>query len=111
METLPLEITCQEAAARLRREPKPLLLDCREPEETELVSVAGSCNIPMSELSERIGELNPHMQNEVLVLCHHGVRSSRTAAWLRGQGFAKVFSIAGGIDQWAVKIEPGMLRY
>lgn len=111
MEPLPLEITCQEALARLSREPKPLLLDCREPEETALVSVEGSHNIPMSELAERIGELHPHLLSEVLVLCHHGVRSGRTAAWLRGQGFAKVFSVAGGIDRWAVEIEPGMLRY
>jgi rhodanese-related sulfurtransferase len=33
------------------------------------------------------------------------------ARWLREQGFAKAQSMAGGIEQWADEIEPGMAKY
>ena len=65
----------------------------------------------MSELQERVSELESHKDREIIVHCHHGGRSLRVAMFLRQNGYATATSMAGGIDAWAVEIEPGMARY
>lgn len=89
--------------------PKPLLLDVREPQEFAYCRITGSLNIPMNEVPARLGELDP--DREIVVICHHGIRSANVAAYLLGQNFAKVSNLSGGIDAWAVQVEPGMPRY
>lgn len=108
---LPLETTCAEVQALRQQQADFLLLDCREQNEHALVRIAGAELLPMSELAARVAELEPHRQRRIVVHCHHGGRSLRVTQWLRNQGFAQVQSLAGGIDQWAVEIEPGLLRY
>lgn len=108
---IPLEISCAELHALRVEGAELVLVDCREPEETAICAIAGARLAPMSELATRVGELADARQGRVVVYCHHGVRSLRVAQWLRGQGFAEVQSMAGGIDRWAVEIEPGMARY
>jgi rhodanese-related sulfurtransferase len=65
----------------------------------------------MSELSQRVVELDELRDAEMVVYCHHGVRSRQVANWLRGQGFAHVQSLAGGIDRWAQEIDGTLPRY
>jgi rhodanese-related sulfurtransferase len=111
MTELPLEISCREARELLDAGADAVLLDCRERDEHAMVAIRGAELIPMSELQDRVGELLPRRDHRIVVHCHHGGRSARVAAWLRQQGFALAQSMAGGIDQWAVEIEPGMVRY
>ncbi len=87
------------------------LVDCREPDEAAVCTIDGARLVPMSVLSERMGELAGREADRIVVYCHKGGRSYRVAHWLRQQGFANVQSMAGGIDQWALEIEPGMPRY
>lgn len=107
----PLEIDCRGVKSKLEKGEDFLFLDCRETDEYQAVNITGTMLLPMSELMNRVGELEPHKGREVIVHCHHGGRSLRVAKWLRGQGFATAKSMAGGIDQWAQEIEPGMARY
>jgi rhodanese-related sulfurtransferase len=107
----PLEITCRDAKAVLDSDDQAVLVDCREADEYALVSIGGAVLVPMSEIQVRIGELAPLADRRVIVYCHLGGRSAQVAAWLRKQGFAQAQSMAGGIDQWAVEIEPEMARY
>ena len=44
-------------------------------------------------------------------MCHHGVRSLDAAAYLRGHGFVNAKSMSGGIDAWALQIDPSTPRY
>jgi adenylyltransferase/sulfurtransferase len=88
-----------------------LLLDCREPEEHDLVSIGGEMLIPMGQLPERLTELAGREASRVVVYCHLGGRSLRVAMWLRQKGFARAQSLAGGVDRWAVEVEPGLPRY
>jgi adenylyltransferase/sulfurtransferase len=88
-----------------------LLLDCREREEAQIASIGGAVLLPMSEIVDRVGELAGNEGRRIIVHCHLGGRSLRVAAWLREQGFPWAQSMAGGIDQWAVEVEPGMARY
>jgi rhodanese-related sulfurtransferase len=106
-----LEISCIETRDRLSSDDPPLLVDCRERVEYQLVRLPDAWLLPMSEIAARLDELAAREQDHLIVYCHHGMRSAQVAAWLRGRGFAKAQSMAGGIDAWAVEIEPGMQRY
>ena len=67
--------------------------------------------IPMRTIPERLADLEPHRSGRIVVHCHHGVRSLRVARFLRERGFAIAQSMAGGIEAWAVEIDPAMPRY
>jgi molybdopterin/thiamine biosynthesis adenylyltransferase/rhodanese-related sulfurtransferase/molybdopterin converting factor small subunit len=98
----------------LRREmadkgPNLVLIDVREPHEWEIAHIEGARLIPLGQLPERLAELDGH--SEIVTHCHHGARSMKALAVLKGAGFNRVRSLAGGIDAWADRIEVGMPRY
>jgi sulfur-carrier protein adenylyltransferase/sulfurtransferase len=102
------------SAEELRREmtdkgPNLVLIDVREPHEWEIAHIEGARLIPLGQLPERLAELDGH--SEIVTHCHHGARSMKALAVLKGAGFSRVRSLAGGIDAWADRIEVGMLRY
>jgi rhodanese-related sulfurtransferase len=47
----------------------------------------------------------------LLILCHHGVRSLQVASWLRAHGIENCYSIAGGIDRWSLEVDGSIPRY
>ena len=98
-----VEITPEQLEAMLRGDDPPLVLDVREPWETELSPVGGAEIIPMRSLPQRLQELP--RERTIAVVCHHGERSYYAAAWLLSQGYEAV-SVAGGINAW-----PGKTRY
>ena len=108
---LPLEVDCQSVKQRLDAKEPIVLLDCREPAEHNLTRIATARLLPMSELAQRVSELDELRDAELVVVCHHGVRSRQVAAWLRQRGFAKAVSLAGGIDRWSLQIDPSLPRY
>lgn len=107
----PIEIGCAATKAKLDNGDQFLLLDCREANEHQLVNISQAKLLPMSEISQRLAELAPHQAEEIIVHCHHGVRSLQVATWLQEQGFENVKSMAGGIDAWAQEVDPGLTRY
>jgi rhodanese-related sulfurtransferase len=104
------EITVQTFAQQRQQPNAPLLLDVREPWEYQTASLPDSVLIPMGEIAGRVHtELDPDQQ--IVVLCHHGMRSLNVTMWLRNQGFENVQSLAGGIDAWSCSIDPNVPRY
>ena len=96
----------------LRDRGEPLVLvDCRTRDEWEVVRLEDAKLIPMQELAERVGELEPHRDQRMVVHCHHGGRSLRVVHWLRQQGFTQVQNMTGGIDAWAVEVDTTLPRY
>src|SRR5580658_5138064 len=88
----------------------PVLLDVREPWEFQTASLPDSLLMPMGEVTSRAHtELDPDAH--IVVLCHHGQRSLSVAMWLRGQGFERAQSLAGGIDAWSRTIDATVPRY
>jgi rhodanese-related sulfurtransferase len=85
------------------------LLDVREDDELAVARVAGAVHIPMNEVPSRIAELE--RSDTIVVMCHVGGRSMRVAAFLRTQGFERVFNLRGGIDAWSREIDPNIPRY
>jgi adenylyltransferase/sulfurtransferase len=110
-ENIPLEIDCKSVKAMLDAKADFLLVDCRETDEYQKVHIPKAKLVPMSVIQDRVNELQPYKQKEIVVHCHHGGRSLKVTHWLRSQGFADVKSMAGGIDQWAVEIDPKLARY
>jgi rhodanese-related sulfurtransferase len=87
----------------------PVLLDVREPWEFALCRIEGSRNVPMATIPAREQELDP--ESEIVVICHHGVRSAQVCMFLERQGFENVFNLAGGVAAWADEVDPAMARY
>lgn len=106
-----LEVSCQAVHQKRQAGEGFLFLDCREPDEATVAQIEGTLLIPMSQLAERAGELEPYRDQAVIVHCHHGGRSLRVANWLQKQGFTQAVSMAGGIDQWATEIDSTIARY
>ncbi len=105
-----LEITPREVHDRLQRGADLLLLDCREPEELRLARLQGAQHVPLRDIPAHSAQLDA--ERETVVLCHHGVRSAKAAAFLRDQaGFTRVRSLRGGIDAWSREVDPTVPRY
>jgi len=102
------DITPQDLKARLDRHEALVLLDVREDWETALCRLANATHIPIEEIEFRTAELD--QADDIVVYCHHGVRSAAVANFLRQQGF-KAVNLQGGVDQWARAIDPTMKRY
>jgi len=106
----PLEISVLEAnKLRVAKPEKTILLDVREPWETEICRVEGATFIPMRQIPENVGSLSD--KAHVLVLCHHGSRSRTVTKFLRSHGLAAVSNISGGIAAWADQVDPTLARY
>jgi rhodanese-related sulfurtransferase len=88
---------------------KPVLLDVREGWELNICALPGALHIPMGQVPTHIEELNP--EQEMVVVCHHGVRSLRVAHFLASRGFSKLYNLQGGVDAWAREIDPAMRTY
>ena len=106
-----LETDCQTVKQKLDSDHPFLLLDCREQDEHPLVNIPEARLLPMSEIQNRIAELDDQREAEIIVYCHHGMRSLQVATWLQQQGFTNVKSMQGGIDAWSCEIDNTKQRY
>ena len=102
------EISPSETEQLLQSGADVTLLDVREPWEAEIAALPGAVLIPLGELPDRVGELDP--DREVVAYCHGGVRSLRAAGVLQAAGL-RVRSMAGGIDGWSRTVDPDVPRY
>jgi adenylyltransferase/sulfurtransferase len=102
------DISAQDLKTRLDRRDPLVLLDVREDWETALCRLENATHIPIEEIEFRTSELDP--ADQIIVYCHHGVRSAAVANFLRQQGF-KAVNLAGGLDEWARSIDRTMRRY
>ena len=89
------------AAVKLLNSEDVVVLDVREPGETAAGGkIAKAIQIPSSGLAQRIGELEKHKQNTMLVYCKTGARAGAACRELSKHGFDKVFSLNGGLTAW-----------
>jgi rhodanese-related sulfurtransferase len=86
------------------------LLDVREPWEFKASKINGAKLMPMGDVPSRAHqELDP--EDQIVVVCHHGVRSMSVTVWLRQQGFDKAQSMRGGIDAWSRQVDNTVPTY
>lgn len=103
------EISVHGLAAVQKSGERVLILDVREPGESEICRIDGAVLIPLGQLVARLGEVETNVP--IVTQCHTGVRSMRALEILRASGFSDVKSLRGGIDAWAAEIETEMARY
>jgi len=103
------DVTADEVKGELDAGKELVLLDVRDPHEYEITHIDGAKFIPLGELPARLNELDDHA--DVVTYCHHGARSLKALEILKAAGFAKVRSLRGGIDAWAVNVAREMPRY
>lgn len=111
------EITVDELSRKLTSEDKFILLDVREPNELDAAKLTDSRLelAPLSRLAREgvraLPEQAASRDATIYILCHHGSRSGQVTAWLAQQGWKSVFSVRGGIDEYARKIDPSVGFY
>jgi rhodanese-related sulfurtransferase len=86
-----------------------LILDVREPWELAIAAIDGALNIPMQSIPAALNAL-PREQ-DLLIICHHGMRSMQVARFLELQGFNELFNITGGTDAWSRTADTALPRY
>lgn len=109
-------LSVQEVAAKIANEESFILLDVREPVELLYANLGDwVTKAPLSELAERQLEALPDAlldkDAEIIVMCHHGNRSAQVTGWLRQQGWSNVYNMDGGIDAYALEVDPSIGRY
>lgn len=105
------EVQAATLAQAIRDRADVVILDVREPWEHKLGVISQAICLPLAQLPEGIGGLGLTKSTHIVTVCHHGVRSQQAARWLIKAGFEHVESLAGGIDAWALQIEPNIGRY
>jgi hydroxyacylglutathione hydrolase len=95
------ELSVEKVAARA---PGSMLLDVREPVEYAHGHIAGSVNLPQSELAGNLSDIPK--DRRVIVTCQAGYRSKRAAQFLKQMGFDHVECLRGGIEAWEAAEQP-----
>jgi len=100
-----------ELKARLEAGEQPMILDVRESHEWEISNLShlGAVLMPQGQVLERMGELDT--AQEIVVQCRTGVRSAAIVHLLQQHGFSKLHNLDGGINRWALEVDPRIPRY
>jgi rhodanese-related sulfurtransferase len=91
-------INVNQLRQQLEGDPRPFLLDVREPWEYAAGHVPGAALIPLGELEQRVSEVP--RERAVLAICHSGSRSLAAAGYLRSLGYPDVSNVDGGTAAW-----------
>ena len=103
------DITPRELEEQLKSGIPLTLVDVREPHELEISHIPGVRNIPLGQLAMRSSELNS--QDDLVLICKAGVRSTRALHILLGAGFRKLHNLKGGLNAWAREVDPSQPVY
>jgi len=103
------QVSATELKARIHNEENLFLLDVREHHEFQYARIENSVLIPLNQIPQRLGELDP--QQEIVVICHHGMRSQQAASFLVHSGFKNIANLVGGIDAWSCSCDSSVPRY
>jgi len=87
----------------------PLLLDVREPWEYEVCRIDGAQLVPMRSIPAALDRFD--REQEIVVICHHGIRSRQVATYMEHQGFKNIINLQGGVAGWAQEVDPSMPTY
>ena len=88
-----------------------LLIDVREPNEFEIVSIPGAVLIPKGEFLNGSALEKLPQDRQIVINCKTGVRSAEVLAVLKGAGFANSVHVGGGVIAWVNQIQPELPTY
>ena len=80
---------------------KPLyILDLRGSEVFNTSHIAGSINVPLSELPKKYISLFPDRSIPIVALCNGSVQSAYAIMFLYSRGYREVYNLSGGFSRW-----------
>jgi len=105
------EMTVQEVNRYLKNNSTPpLLLDVRESWEYNICHLPNVRLIPVRNVASALADLD--REQEIIVICHHGVRSRLIANFLeQQQGFKNVINMQGGMAAWSRDVDFSVATY
>ncbi|MGZ8239080.1 MAG: rhodanese-like domain-containing protein [Methylobacter sp.] len=87
-------------AATMRVKNHAVIVDVRENDDWNEHNIHGAIHIPLSQLNDRLTELEPYKNRPVITQCVAGLRSAQAQLRLKAAGFSKVYLMNGGIKAW-----------
>ena len=88
------------AATQLINREKGVVVDLRETREFEGGKVPGALHIPLSQLKDRLAELDKFKERPVILYCARGQRSRSAGSTLGSAGFTRIYNLTGGHKAW-----------
>lgn len=88
---------------------RPTIIDVREQDELDIVSIDEARHIPMAQIPSRMSELE--RDGELIIMCKSGGRSARVCEYLEQNGYSNVINLSGGILSWAQNIDRTLKTY
>jgi sulfur-carrier protein adenylyltransferase/sulfurtransferase len=104
-------ITAQQLRDMFDRGERFHLVDVREPNEYEIVSIPGAVLVPKGEILSGAALASLPQDRPVVLHCKSGVRSAEALAALKRAGFADARHVAGGVLAWIDQVDPSLPRY
>jgi adenylyltransferase/sulfurtransferase len=87
------------------------LVDVREPNEYEIVSIPGATLIPKGEFLAGSGLESLPQDKRTVIYCKTGIRSAEVLAVAKAAGFSDAVHVGGGVSAWVSQIEPDKPSY
>ncbi|MGZ8159481.1 MAG: rhodanese-like domain-containing protein [Methylobacter sp.] len=94
------DVISAKEAATMRVKDKAVIVDVRENDDWNEHRIHGAIHIPLSQLNDRLPELEPYKNRLVITQCQAGLRSAQAQLILKSAGFSKVYLMNGGIQAW-----------
>ena len=82
-----------------------LILDVRSPQEFDTYHLKGAKLVHVEELRQRLDELEPFKEKEIVVCCRTGIRSYRACRILMNNGFTNIKNLTGGLSVWSYEFD------
>ncbi len=86
-----------------------ILVDVREPHESQIASISKATLIPLGQLPMRLNELSK--DSNIVCHCKSGMRSAKAVDLLKQNGYLRVRNMKGGILAWSDKVDPSVPKY
>ena len=104
-------ITAAELKGMLDREEKIYLVDVREPNEYEIVSIPGAVLIPKDQILSGAALETLPQDRQIVLHCKSGARSAECLAAIKNAGFSDAVHVGGGILSWINTVDPSLPTY
>jgi adenylyltransferase/sulfurtransferase len=104
-------ITATELKDMLDREDDIFLIDVREPNEYEIVSIPGATLIPKDQILSGAALERLPQDKRIVLHCKSGARSAECLAVLKNAGFSDAVHVGGGVLAWVNQVDPSLPTY
>lgn len=104
------QITATELKQKMDNGEDFQLIDVRQPDEYAFAKIEGAKLIPLGEIMQRMGEIDP--TKEVIMQCKSGGRSARAIEAMERAGYkGNLKNLKGGITAWSNEVDPSIPKY